>query len=79
MQGQKGAIDSSQEGLPLEHGSTSSDLGVVEQLCWVNRVLPPVWVLKLPLHENLDPAYNWCHRLIGHHPYHHLPHLKQTV
>ncbi|XP_076917272.1 E3 ubiquitin-protein ligase MBR2-like [Bidens hawaiensis] len=39
MQGQKGIIGSSQEGLPLEHGSSSTDSGVVEpQFHWTNFI-----------------------------------------
>ncbi|KAI7754832.1 hypothetical protein M8C21_018925 [Ambrosia artemisiifolia] len=42
MQGSKGTIGSSPEGLPLEHGSTSSDSGVVEQqICWTNFIRSP--------------------------------------
>lgn len=42
MQGQKGAIGSLPETLTLEHGSTSSDSGVVEQqICWTNFMLNP--------------------------------------
>ncbi|KAK9066747.1 hypothetical protein SSX86_014070 [Deinandra increscens subsp. villosa] len=42
MQGQKGAIGSSPEGLPLDHGSSSSDSGVIEQqIRWTNYVRNP--------------------------------------
>ncbi|KAI3785468.1 hypothetical protein L1987_44586 [Smallanthus sonchifolius] len=42
MQGQKGAIGSSSEGLPFEHGSTSSDSSVMQQqICWTNFIRNP--------------------------------------
>nr|GEX44169.1 hypothetical protein [Tanacetum cinerariifolium] len=42
MQGQKGAIGSLPESLAMEHGSSSSDAGVVEQqMCWTNFMRSP--------------------------------------
>ncbi|KAD4888646.1 hypothetical protein E3N88_20719 [Mikania micrantha] len=41
MQGQKGAIGSSPEGLPLEHGSSSSDSGAEPPICWTNFIQNP--------------------------------------
>ncbi|KAI3777402.1 hypothetical protein L1987_47202 [Smallanthus sonchifolius] len=42
MQGQKGAIGSLPESLTFEHGSSSSDSGVVEQeICWTNFIRNP--------------------------------------
>lgn len=42
MQGQKGTIGSLPESLAMEHGSSSSDAGVVEQqICWTNFMRSP--------------------------------------
>lgn len=73
MQGQKGVVGSSQEGLPLEHGSTSSDSGVVEQqLSWTNFILNPLTntnqeTQNLSMWSMGESSSSMTNQLIDHH------------